>query len=172
MKAATFMGLALVGCAVGRPTNEQRGDDAWHDARWADAVAAYRAVGTNPRIVAKLADAALQGGLLTESADAWTQLGTEAPDRSAEAAAGLARVAQAAEKAGNSVALVHALLGLHAIAPQWPLARLASRLTDVNGLPAGDVAGVTPAILASSPGRAEVERWLVTLDRGSGPRFL
>jgi tetratricopeptide (TPR) repeat protein len=170
VKAATFIGLALVGCAVGRPTSEQRGDDAWHDARWADAVSAYRAAGSTPRVLAKLADASLQGGLLSESAEAWTRLGTESPDRSAEAAAGLARVAQAAENAGNSTALARALLGLRTLAPQWPLARLAAQLSDVNGLAAGDVAGVMPAILASSPSRDEVERWLVTLGRADQGR--
>jgi hypothetical protein len=160
----------VAGCSIGQGGREQLGDEAWHDARWADAVADYRAAGDSPRLLAKLADATLQGGLLTQSAEAWTRLGTDAPDRAAEAAAGLARVASAAEQAGNDAALAQAMAGLHRIAPGWPLQRVAARIGRVADLQPAAAADVIPALLSTSPGRAVAEPMLLALGRADRAR--
>ncbi len=171
MKAARLLVLCLVGCSLGRPDRERLGDAAWHEARWADAMADYRAAGDSPRLTAKLADAALQGGLLAESAQAWTKLGTDAPEQAAEAAAGLARVADIAEHDGKQPALALAIAGLRRVAPSWPLGRVASRLSDVTVVPAAMVPDVVPAMLVTAPGRDASSQLLLALalaDRSRG----
>ena len=171
MKAARLLLLGLAGCSLGRPDRERLGDAAWHEARWADAMANYRAAGDSPRLTAKLADAALQGGLLAESAQAWTKLGTDAPEQAAEAAAGLARVADIAEHDGKQAALAQAIAGLRRIAPSWPLGRVASRLGDVTVVPAAMVPDVVPAMLVTTPGGDPSSSLLMALaqaDRSRG----
>jgi tetratricopeptide (TPR) repeat protein len=150
VKAARFLWVFVAGCSLGQPDRERLGDAAWHEARWADAIADYRAAGDSPRLTAKLADAALQGGLLAESAQAWTKLGTDAPERSAEAAAGLARVADAAEHEGKQAALAQAIAGLRRVAPAWPLGRVASRLGEVGVVLPVQAPDVIPAMLAAA----------------------
>jgi hypothetical protein len=161
---------ALAGCGWDRGGREQLGDDAWHDARWADAVADYRAAGDSPRLTAKLADAALEGRLLTVSAQAWTKLGTESPDRAPEAAAGLARVAASAQDAGDDAGLAQAITGLRQIAPGWPLQRLAARLGRVGDLQPAAAADVIPALLSSVSGREATEPLLLMLGRADRAR--
>ena len=162
--------VAVTGCSLERPDRERLGDVAWHDARWAEAMADYQAAGDSPRLTAKFADAALQGGLLTESAQAWTRLGTDAPERAAEAAAGLARVADAAEHDGTQAALAQAIAGLHRVAPGWPLGRIGSRLSATGGLAPAQVADVIPAMLASTPGRDATEPLLLALGQADRAR--
>ena len=170
MKAATFAVLLLAGCTLGRPDRERLGDEAWHEGRWVDAMVDYRAAGDSPRLTAKLADAALQGGSLSESAEAWTKLGTEEPDRAGEAAAGLVRVAERAGHDGKQGALAAAILGLRRVSPGWPVGRLASRLSPVAGMPPAQVADLVPALLAGSTGRAAAEPVLVTLGQADRSR--
>lgn len=163
--------LFVAGCSLGRPDRERLGDAAWHEARWADAMADYRAAGDSPRLTAKVADAALQGGLLAESAQAWIKLGTDAPERAAEAAAGLAQVAEAAEHDGKQPALAQAIAGLRRVAPGWPLGRIASRLGSTGAIPPAQIADVVPAMLAATPGRDATEPLLMAVgqaDRASG----
>jgi hypothetical protein len=134
-------------------------------------MADYRAAGDSPRLTAKLADAALQGGLLAESAQAWTKLGTDAPEQAAEAAAGLARVADIAEHDGKLPVLAQAIAGLHRIAPSWPLGRVASRLGDVTVVPAAMVPDVVPAMLVTAVGPDASSSLLLALaqaDRSRG----
>ena len=170
MKAARLLPLvvAVVGC--GRGGREQLGDEAWHDARWSDAVADYRAAGDSPRLTAKLADAALQGGLLVVSAQSWTRLGTSAPERGAEAAGGLARVAAAAQEAGDDAALAEAISGLRQIAPGWPLQRLAARFTRAADLQPAAAVVVIPAVLSSLSDRDAIEPLLLVLGRANRAR--
>ena len=151
MKAARLLVLVVAACSLDRPDRERLGDVAWHEARWTDAMADYHEAGDAPRVTAKFADAALQGGLLAQSAAAWIRLGTDAPDRVSEAAAGLARVADAAQHDGRQAALADAIAGLRRLAPGWPLGRLASRLGGAGALPAAQAADVIPAILAAGP---------------------
>ena len=163
MKAARLLLLALAGCSWGTPDRERAGDVAWHEGRWADAVADYRAAGDSPRLTAKLADAALQGGSLAESATAWTKLGSDDPVRAGEAAAGLARIADLAEHDGKQGALVAAILGIRRVAPDWPVGRIAGRLGPVQGMPTGQLADIVPALLAASPGRTAADPLLFSL---------
>ena len=128
---------AVAGCGWGQGGREQLGDEAWHDARWADAVADYRAAGDSPRLIAKLADAALKGGCGRCPPRPGPRLGTDAPDRVAEAAAGLARVAALAQEAGDDAGLAQAITGLRQIAPGWPLQRIGARLGGVGNLQTG-----------------------------------
>jgi hypothetical protein len=161
---------AVSGCGWGRGGREQLGDEAWHDARWADAVADYRAAGDSPRLIAKLADASLEGRLWTVSAAAWTRLGIDAPDRVAEAAAGLARVAALAQDAGDDAGLAQAITGLRQIAPGWPLQRLGARLGGVGDLQPAAMADVIPVLLSSVSGREPTEPLLVMLGRADRAR--
>src|SRR5262249_42738848 len=101
VKRIVVAALALTAaCGISRGDREQRGDVEWHAGRYAEAAADYKGAGDAARVIAKQADALLLAGDLAASAAAWTQLGTEAPDRAAEAAAGLSRVAVIAQRDG------------------------------------------------------------------------
>ncbi|MGH7583019.1 MAG: tetratricopeptide repeat protein, partial [Gemmatimonadales bacterium] len=143
--------LALVACSSSGASHERAGDLAWHDGRWADAVAAYRAAGTTPRVAAKEADAAMQGGMLTTSARAWVALASLDSDRAGEAAAGLARVADQAQQRGDSAGLAEAVAGLRQVAPTWPVGRIVRVVSGLAALPARQVQVLVPAALAANP---------------------
>ena len=170
MKAARLLVVVLCACSLGRPDRERLGDVAWHDGRWAEAMASYRAAGDSPQLTAKLADAAFEGGLLAESAQAWIRLGTDAPERAPEAAAGLARVAVAAERAGKQAALASAVAGLRRIAPGWPMGRIASRMGGPGTIAPELVADVIPAMLVSSDSRESSEPLLLALGQADRAR--
>jgi len=169
VKVATLPFLLVMACSQGND-RERVGDEAWHEGRWADAMANYRAAGDSPRLVAKLADAALQSGALSEAAAEWTKLGIDEPTRAGEAAAGLARVAERADHDGKQGALADAILGLRRIAPNWPVGRLASRSSPVPGMQPAQVADLVPALLAGATGRAMAEPLLLTLGQADRAR--
>jgi tetratricopeptide (TPR) repeat protein len=162
--------VALAGCSGAARDPERLGDAAWHEARWTDAVNAYLAAGDSPRVIAKLADAAFQAGLFQQAAQSWTRVGVDAPDRSGEAAAELARTAIAAERAGDQDALATAILGLRKVAPGWPLGRLALRLVSTAGLPAADAVEILPAALAAAPARSAADPLLAAMGRADRER--
>jgi hypothetical protein len=171
VKAASWLWLLVVaGCGPRSNPAEQRGDIAFHEARWVDAVAAYRTAGDSPRVMAKLADALLQGGFLTESAQTWAKLGAAEPGRVGEAAAGLVRVVRAGEEAGQQGAIAEGIAGLRHVAPGWPLGRLASRLGDPAGLSPDLIISVIPALLASPSGGVQAEQSLLELGRAERNR--
>jgi hypothetical protein len=171
VKAASWLGiLLLAGCSAAGGDRERRGDVAWHEARWSDAINDYRASGDSPRVLAKLADALLQSGALLESAEAWTKLGAEAPDRADEAAAALNRVAELAAQDGREAPLVAAILGLRRVAPLWPVGRLAGRLGRTTGTSADRNADLVPALLASMQGRAAADPLLLRLGQADRAR--
>ena len=66
MRIGTVLVLLLAGCSSGGSDRERAGDVAWHAGRWVDAMADYRAAGDAPRLTAKIADAAMQAGALSE----------------------------------------------------------------------------------------------------------
>lgn len=153
----------LVGCGGARNSPERLGDEAWHRGQWAVATAQYRLVGDLPRVLAKRADAALLAGDLTGAASLYRQLGKADPTRTGEAAAGLVRVAEVAQRAGNVHAVAACIEGLAEVAPGWPMGRLALRLpADAHWEPSL-VAAIGPAGLAAGGGG---ERWLLALGRG------
>lgn len=163
MRIGAGLLLLVAGCGSGSPDRERAGDVAWHTGRWADAMVDYRAAGDAPRLTAKLADAALQAGALAESAAAWTKLGIDDPQRAGEAAAGLARLADLAERDGKPGALVAAVLGIRRVAPSWPAGRLAGRLGPIAGMTAPDIAVFVPALLAATADRAAADPLLFSL---------
>lgn len=170
MKSPLLGLLLIAACGTSTPDPERLGDIAWHEGRWLDAVTSYRAAGNDPRVLGKFADAALLAGQRLEAVRAWTQLGIDAPDRAGEAAAGLARAAQGAERAGEPLVLARALLGLRRLAPTWPLGRMALRLALVPDLPADEAVQVLPVALASVSGRAAADSVLLALGQAEHQR--
>lgn len=170
MKAARLLVILAAACSPGRTDRERLGDVAWHDARWSEAMSSYKEAGDTPQLTAKYADAALQAGLLAESAQAWTKLGVDAPERAAEAAAGLARVADVAERDGKQAALASAVAGLRRVAPGWPLGRVASRLAGTAAITQAQVPDVVPAMLISADGREASEPLLLALAQSDRAR--
>jgi hypothetical protein len=165
VKRLAFALLLLAGCGRGGPDNERLGDKAWHDGRWNDAMAFYRAAPSSSRVLAKLADAAFLAGSLGVAAEAWTRLGVEEPDRAAEAASGLARTAAAAERDNSPRALVLAIAGLRKLEPGWPLGRLSLRLAHEPGPFDSLAMSVIPAALAAAPGRTAADSLILALGR-------
>jgi|CXWL01.1.fsa_nt_gi hypothetical protein len=153
----------LLGCGGARNSPERLGDEAWHRGQWEVAATQYRIVGDAPRLLAKRAEVALLSGDLLGAATLYQQLGEADPTRTGEAAAGLVRVAEVAQRAGNVNAVAACLAGLADVAPGWPLGRLAMRLpADAQWEPTL-VAAIGPAGLAAGGGG---ERWLLALGRG------
>ncbi len=161
--ALLVVSVAMMGCGSSQPDSEHLGDVAWHEARWSEAVADYKAAGNTPDLLAKEADAAFHGGMLAEAAEAWTQLGLADSSRAGEAAAGLVRAADMAEHDGDQAALALAILGIRKVAPVWPLGRLAVRLAQAPALPPADAAEILPAALATASNRAAADPLLVAL---------
>ena len=153
----------LLGCGGARNSPERLGDEAWHRGQWAVATAQYRLVGDIPRLLAKRADAALLGGDLMVAAMLYRQLGAADPTRTGEAAAGLVRVAEVAQRAGDVHAVAACIAGLAEVAPGWPLGRLALRLPSDAQWDPSLVGAIGPAGLAAAGGG---ERWLLALGRG------
>jgi tetratricopeptide (TPR) repeat protein len=121
--------------------------------RWAEAYDAWQDAGDEPRLLAKRADAALNAGRLNAAAVEYARLGRRDSARVGEAAAGLARTADAASRANDPLALAGALNGLTEIAPTWPMGRLALSLR-LRGFPAReDVLRLAPVVLAAGPAR-------------------
>ena len=162
--------LLLAACGARRSDPERIGDIAWHEGRWLDAATSYYAAGSAPRLLAKYADAAFLAGKRLEAVRAWSDLGAIAPDRSGEAAAGLARAARAAESTGEPLVLAHAILGLRRLAPTWPLGRMALRLVAVPGLPADDAVQVLPVALAAVTSRSGADSVLMALGEAEHQR--
>lgn len=154
MKRPLALLLLLTACnGISREDPERLGDIAWHEGRWADAVSLYRDAGDSPRILAKRADAAFQHGELPLAADTWTRLGVAAPERAGEAAAGLMRVADVAQRRGDAATLRLAVMGLRQVAPRWPLGRLARSLASTD-LAASEAVRVLPVALTAVRGNA------------------
>ncbi len=144
--------LLAAGCGRGI-TDEQQGDLAMAQGRWADALDAYTRAAGPARVAAKRGDAALLADRPGSSALAWTAAARDDSTLRGEAAAGLARAAVAAQRAGDMLALSSAVLGLREVAPSWPVGRLALPLR-LDAFPATeDVLALAPAVLAAAPGR-------------------
>ncbi len=160
---ATLLGGA---CSTAAADHERLGDRAYREGRYSDALAEYKSAqksGSQTRVWAKLGAAALHDHALGVAIEAFISLQTADGSRSAEAAAGLERVAHLAERGGSSE-LVHLADAVHAIrtvAPGRPLGRFA--LTPMSGLPAQEALGALPAALASASDSRGVDSLLVAL---------
>jgi tetratricopeptide (TPR) repeat protein len=146
--------LVLASAACGRGMAEEAlGDAAAASGRWAEAYDAWQDAGDEPQLLAKRADAALNAGRLNAAAVEFLRLGRRDSARVGEAAAGLARTAQAAARANDALALAGAINGLSEIAPNWPMGRLALSLRLATFPASEDILRLAPAVLAAGPAR-------------------
>ena len=144
--------MAVLGCRSGGDA-ERRGDHAYGEAQYGDALKEYRSVlgaRSEPRLWAKIAAAALHAGQLDQAAEAYLRLASEDPTRATEAAEGLETVARAAERRPNMAVLQKAVQGLQAIAPDRPPGRYALLLAQAPGLDNGELVAVLPAAIAAA----------------------
>jgi tetratricopeptide (TPR) repeat protein len=132
---------------------ERRGDRAYGQAQYAQALADYRSVlggRSQPRVWAKAAAAALHAGKLQEAAEGYLRLANEDPTRVIEAAEGLESVARAAERKPDMAVLRQAVQGLQAIAPDRSPGRYALVLAQQPDLDNGELVAVLPAAIAAA----------------------
>lgn len=144
--------VVVLGCRSAGDA-ERRGDRAYGQAQYGDALKEYRSVlggGSEPRLWAKTAAAALHVGQLDQAVEAYLRLASEDPTRVTEAAEGLEAVARAAERRPNLAVLQKAVQGLQAIAPDRPPGRYALLLAQEPGLDNGELVAVLPAAIAAA----------------------
>lgn len=164
MREVVAAALLSGACTTAAADHERLGDRAYREGRFPDAVAEYRAAqksGGQTRVWAKLGGAALHERSLGVAIEAFSALESADPSRSAEAAAGLERVAHLAER-GGAADLVHlagAVRAIRTAAPGRPLGRFA--LAPTSGLPAQEALGALPAALASASAGRSVDSLLV-----------
>jgi tetratricopeptide (TPR) repeat protein len=157
------MGLLLLcGCRQGGD-QERRGDQAYGEGRYAEALSEYRtAVARDPdaRLWAKTGAAALRTGNLEVASDAYLRLAAEDPTRAEEAAEGLESVARAADRSGDAKRLESAVVGLGMIAPNRSIARYALAVVRRPGADASELVPVLPAAIAAAPDAETVDSLL------------
>jgi tetratricopeptide (TPR) repeat protein len=157
LAAAVIAGCGRVG------DYERRGDQAYGEGRYSQALAEYRtAVAKDPdaRIWAKTGAAALRTGNLEVASDAYLRVAAEDPTRAEEAAEGLEAVARAADRAGNGRRLEAAVIGLGMIAPNRSIGRYALQLIRRPGAEANDLVAVLPGAIAAAPDAETVDSLL------------
>lgn len=155
-------GVCLLALSCGTAGSaEDAGDMAYAEGRWDDAARAWRTAEPGPVVTAKLADVAMITGNLTQAAVLWTRLAGQDSTRRGEAAAGLARAAQAADRANDRLALATSVLGLRQVAAGWPVGRHAMKLHLDELAAMDDRLLLTPAILAGGPSRSEADSLLL-----------
>jgi tetratricopeptide (TPR) repeat protein len=143
--------------------HERKGDQAYGEARYSQALAEYRIVlaeDPDARVWAKAGAAALHTGNLDVASDAYLRLAAEDPTRAAEAAEGLDAVARAAERAGDATRLQAAVVGMGAIAPDRSIGRYALELIRRPGAVATDLVAVLPGAIAVAPDAETVDSLL------------
>lgn len=166
MIRALALGLALMVLGVGcspRVSQERQGDNAYAQARYRDALIAYRAaVQADPdaRLWAKVGAAGLHAGELARASDAYLRLAGEDPTRSDEAAEGLEAVARAAVRSGGDEALRAAVVGLQAIAPGRSVGGYALALARRPGIQGEDLVSLLPSAIAAAPDAGTVDSLL------------
>lgn len=163
-RAAPLLAVVLGGCSLAAADHELLGDRAYREGRYADAVAEYRVAESSaghPRIWAKLGAAGLHNREFSIAVEAYAALAAAEPTRAAEAAAGLERVAQAAQRGGRADVshLAGAVRALRTVAPGRPLGRFA--LAPMTGLPATEAIGALPPAIASAPDGRTVDSLLL-----------
>jgi tetratricopeptide (TPR) repeat protein len=148
-----LLALGLAACGEAGADPELLGDRAYGAGKFSAAAARYgTALAKHPggRLWAKAAAASLHSGDLTRAGQAYEHLGTDDPTRVDEAADGLARVAHAAELAGDTAALEAAVLGLRRVAPARPALRYALAAAQARALPPAEALTVLPQALAAA----------------------
>ncbi|MGE5092964.1 MAG: hypothetical protein ACM3OH_12430 [Bacillota bacterium] len=153
MRRLVLVALGLAACGGGGADPELLGDRAYGAGKFTAAAVQYRAaLAKHPggRLWAKTAAASLHAGDLRRSGDAYEHLAAEDPTRVDEAADGLARVAHAAELAGDTAALESAVLGLRRVAPNRPALRYALAAARARELSPAEALTVLPQALAAA----------------------
>ncbi len=158
------LAAALV-CACGGTADdaERRGDAAYGQRQFADALREYRSLAggdPSPRLWAKLGAAAMHAGELGEAADAYLHLAGEDPGRAQEAAEGLEEVARAAERADRPDALQRAVIGLQTVAPDRVPGRYALRLAQQEGAEPAELITLLPRAVAAAPDQGTADSLL------------
>ena len=160
--AAALLIALILGCGKAGD-RERRGDEAYSESRYGDALTEYRAaVAQDPdaRIWAKTGAAALHTGSLDLASNAYLRLAAEDPTRAEEAAEGLEAVARAAERAQDNKRLESAVIGLGMIAPNRSIGRYALAVLRHPGADANDLVAVIPAAVAAAPDAETVDSLL------------
>ena len=159
------MALLVLLAACGQAGDHERlGDQAYGQARYAQALTEYRQVlarDPDARVWAKAGAAALRTGNLEVASDAYLRLAAEDPTRAEEAAEGLESVARAAERAGDDKRLQTAVVGMGAIAPDRSIGRYALELIRRPGAEATDLVAVLPGAIAVAPDPETVDSLLL-----------
>jgi tetratricopeptide (TPR) repeat protein len=154
--------LGAVSCGrVG--DNERRGDEAYGQGRYNEALGEYRAAvvkDPDARLWAKVGAAALRTGTLDLASDAYLRLAAEDPTRAEEAAEGLEAVARVADRSGDAKRLESAVVGLGMIAPSRSIGRYALAVVRRAGAEANDLVAVLPAAIAAAPDAETVDSLL------------
>ncbi|HEX2249604.1 MAG TPA: tetratricopeptide repeat protein [Gemmatimonadales bacterium] len=143
--------------------HERRGDEAYGQGRFTEALGEYRIALANdlePRLLAKVGAASLRTGNLEVAADAYLRLAAEDPTRAEEAAEGLDAVARAADRTGDGKRLEAAVIGLGMIAPNRAIGRYALSVIRRPGAEATDLVSVLPAAIATAPDAETVDSLL------------
>jgi len=121
----------LAACTAG-PDHERLGDRRYAEHAYVDALAEYRLAMQQRKptyeLRAKLAQAALHSGSLSDAVIAYRELARAEPAALDEAADGLTRAARLAVGARDLGALTDAMVALHDVAPQRPVGALAVAL--------------------------------------------
>ena len=155
------------GCAAaGDP--ERQGDQAYGQARYAEALKRYRgALAGNPdsRLWAKAGAAALHSGELRDAAESYLKLAGDDPTRVLEAAEGLETVVHAAERQRNAEVLGEALASLQAIAPGRPAGRYAVMLAQQAGTGNAELVALLPGAIAAAADANTVDSLLASYGR-------
>ena len=155
------------GCG-GSGGHELRGDQAYGQGRYPDALAEYRALvrgKPSATVWAKVGAAALHTGELRESAEAYLRLAERDPTRADEAAEGLEGVARAAERAGNVDVLREVVTGLAATAPDHPTGRYALLLAQRPDVDTTELVSLLPSALAAATAPETVDSLLTAYGR-------
>lgn len=159
-----ILAAVMAGAACGGGTDaERRGDEAYAQRRYAQALTEYRSLAGEkapPRVWAKVGAAALHSGELAEAVDAYLHLAGEDPDRTAEAAEGLEEVARAAERADRSDVLQRAVIGLQTVAPDRVPGRYALRLAQQEGAEPEELVGLLPRAVAATSDQSTTDSLL------------
>jgi len=156
--------LVLLAACGQAGDHERLGDQAYGQARYAQALTEYRQVlarDPDARVWAKAGAAALRTGNLEVASDAYLRLAAEDPTRAEEAAEGLESVARAAERAGDDKRLQTAVVGMGAIAPDRSIGRYALELIRRPGAEATDLVAVLPGAIAVAPDPETVDSLLL-----------
>jgi tetratricopeptide (TPR) repeat protein len=160
------LGVALIAAAAAcrAPSDAERaGDRAYVAGGYAEALAQYDAAlqrGSDGRLWAKEAAAAMHAGKLKQAVDGYLRLAGEDPSRADEAADGLETIARGADRAGDAVTLQAAMAGLRAIAPDRGIGRYVLTLVRLRALSDADLLPLLPDAMAAAPDEGTMDSLL------------